>query len=306
MSRNNKMEDVSHFVDFARKFKAMELMKKVKPEAVKDFYGLQGFDDGGRHFYANINDSILRARIFNINDSKKKLLTLTDTPAKNDEIHYPFEVVFLNVEFTKEELAYLGVEIDCERIIGIMAREGKLIHEGKEVGKDLNMTMLSKQGNDYWFDTFNKNPNLDEDFQKKYEGVNTNVMENPTTDKKARDFVHKFFLNFINFLNNPEIEYTEHKRSEGNIRRKLKQGKVIIPATCSIKVSGKLKVYLDEIEHGNCFQYSHRFWVRGHFRDLVADRYIHKKRIWIFPFIKGHEDKPLIEKVYNVEFENGN
>ncbi|MFO8019358.1 MAG: hypothetical protein R6U96_12040, partial [Promethearchaeia archaeon] len=65
-----------------------------------------------------------------------------------------------------------------------------------------------------------------------------------------------------------------------------------------VKVTGKLKVYLDEIIHSNTFHYSHSFWVRGHFRDLVADRYIHKKRIFVPPFIKGKGR--LIEKTYSV------
>jgi len=125
------------------------------------------------------------------------------------------------------------------------------------------------------------------------------ISENSTTDKKAREFVHKFFLNFLNFLNNPEVEYVEHIRSDKNRERREKAGKPVIPSSFIIRVYGKLREYIDEAVRGASWTYNYRFWVRGHFRDLVSKRYIHQKRIWILPFVKGKG--VLIEKSYKVQ-----
>jgi len=65
-----------------------------------------------------------------------------------------------------------------------------------------------------------------------------------------------------------------------------------------IRITGKLKIYLDDIENKGLWHYGYRFWVRGHYRDLIADKWKEKKRIWIFPFIKGRG--MLIEKEYAV------
>lgn len=286
------------FNEFVKKFKVFEYMKLNYPETTSSSYGIPIKDgEHAKKFLHNINRGILNARIFEVDEGVKKLLCLTDTPSKNDELHLPFPVMFIDIDFRREELAELGIKIQNKRIVGILAQRGLLQDEGLIIGEDLNICILSETDEkEILFDDFNKNCNIHEEYR---DVVGHSVMENPTSDKKARDFTHRFFLNFLNFINNPDVEYIEHKRSEGNIRRKLKKRKVVIPSTCSIKVTGKLKVYLDDIIGGKEFSYSHSFWVRGHFRDLVADRYIHKKRIWILPYIKG--SGVLVEKTYKVE-----
>jgi hypothetical protein len=79
----------------------------------------------------------------------------------------------------------------------------------------------------------------------------------------------------------------------------MKTGKPIIPSTMTIRVTGKLKIYIDELVHGANWHFNYRFWVRGHFRQLVSDKYKEKKRIWILPYIKGKGI--LVEKIYNLK-----
>jgi len=49
------------------------------------------------------------------------------------------------------------------------------------------------------------------------------------------------------------------------------------------------KDYVNELNSSGSFEYSHKFWVRGHFRSLRSERYKEKRgiRIWIPPFVKG-------------------
>lgn len=287
-----------NFIKFAEQFRLFDFYKDNYPEMTQSLYGSKNFkDDEAVHFRSNIRDSLAKAKIFEINDEIKKLLCLTNTPIENDEIKIPFEVIFLDVSFTREELEDFGISIKADEIIGITFREGILKgRETKQVGKNLRITMMSLNAKkDIWFDTFNKNHNIDEE----YKDFKLQVMENPTTDKIARDFIHKFVLNFLNFLNNPEVEYREHKRSTKNIERRKKQGKPIIPSTFTVRINGKLKLYIDEISRGNKFHFSHRFWVRGHFRTLSSKRYKEKKRIWILPYIKG--EGILFDKSYKIK-----
>lgn len=296
--------NASNFITFTKVFNAYEWAKENAPETTTSFYGNEneGIDDNSLRFRKNISSGIQKAKIFEVDEGIKKLLCLTDTPINNEGIHLPFEKVFLDVSFSKKELKDLGIEINADEIMGILTGEGEMIsEEGIKVGTDLNICMLSKQENgEYWFDDFNKNINLKEEYQK----YSTKINECKTTDKKARDFSHKFLLNFLNFLNNPEVEFVEHKRSEKNQERRIKQGKSIIPSTMTIKVSGKLKEYIDEAIKNTSWTYGYRFWVRGHFRDLQSDRYIQKKRIWILPYIKGKG--VLVEKTYVVGRKNEN
>ena len=103
-------------------------------------------------------------------------------------------------------------------------------------------------------------------------------------------------------LNNPEVETIEILRTEEQNKKWNNRGKLPLPPQIFIKLDGKLKIYLDQLNSGGCFNYSHRFWVRGHFRTLRNPiRYKNKvgSKIWILPYIKG--EGILINKIYEVK-----
>lgn len=110
--------------------------------------------------------------------------------------------------------------------------------------------------------------------------------------------IRLFICNFLDFLNNPEIEYIEVNRTPEQNEKRIKRGKTPIPNYTFVKVMGQLKIYLNELNSGKEFEYSHRFWVRAHYRTLRSDKWKFKKgtRIWIPCFIKGKG--LLIEKPY--------
>jgi len=113
--------------------------------------------------------------------------------------------------------------------------------------------------------------------------------------------IHKFVSNFLDFLNNPEIQIIEHVPSEERNQKRIGKGKIPIPTRANIRITGKLKVYLDNFQkQSEQYGYSHRFWVRGHFRNLRSEKWTHKQgqKIWILPYIKGQGI--LINKTYQV------
>jgi len=110
-----------------------------------------------------------------------------------------------------------------------------------------------------------------------------------------------FICNFLDFLNTPDIELVTVEHTKEQNEKRIKKGKPPIPPQIFVRVTGKLKIYLDKLNSGAHFSYSHRFWVRGHFRTLRSEKWVNKRgtKIWIFPFIKGQG--VLVNKIYEVK-----
>lgn len=338
--------NASNYIRFANYFRAFEYTSKHSPAHILS----EGRPTSS--FLDNINHGIAHCKVFEIEEDIKKLLILTKTPDKNQDIRLPFPYMFLDVNFTREELEELGVKIRAREIVGILFTEGTLLYDPKEeerqewlrkveqsirdaerdeatliipmsnpktiletkepegkagkgieAGRALRITMYSFQHEEErdgqgWFDTFNRNFDLKDEFKK----FNTTILQVKMTDKRAKDFVHRFVLNFLNFMHNPEIEYVEHVRSKKNMERRKKAGKPALPSTNKIRVTGTLKRYIDALNYGGHLssRYGYRFWVRGHFRNYSANRYkdMKGKKQWILPYIKGQGI--LIEKNYKV------
>lgn len=110
--------------------------------------------------------------------------------------------------------------------------------------------------------------------------------------KKQKDVIRQYVCSFLDFLNEKDIEYVVVERSEKNRLRAVRNGKYPIKRVAIIRIFGELKKYFDSIDSIKR-QYSHKFWVRGHYRHYKM------RRIWIKPFIKG---KGLfIKKDYKIE-----
>lgn len=283
-----------NFLLFTKTFEAYIHAKHNDPERIKDTGRC------GDQWLPHIVKSISESKIFEVDEDVKKLLCLTKTPLNNDDINLPFPYNFIDVKFTKEELAKLGIEIKARQIIGIMFSKGELTHQDTKeyIGKNLRITILTdmnKNGKDIvWFDTFNECNNITNE-KYKHHGIKITKVK---SDNKSKKFAHRFILNFLNFINDPNIKVIERTRSQKNIERRKKQGKKVLPISYSIRLQGELKRYIDTIKSGNMFHYNHSFWVRGHFRTLRSDRYKEKKRLWIPPFIKGNPALPLVDKKY--------
>jgi hypothetical protein len=317
-----------NYLEFAKKFKAFKIAT-ARGMSLSRGQTSQNFID-------NITVSLEKCRIFQIEDEVKKLLLLTTPPNLNDEVRMPFSHIFIDAEFTQDELRQLGINIKARKLTGILFTEGNLVlakngdlydpsalsqgiieqidkkpTEAVVVGRALRMSIayerdatdVGGQDNEIWFDTFNDNLNLFEGYEDmEYDKVTI------TDDKALRKMVHQFTINFLNFITQPDVINIEIQKSDKNNERRLKHGKIPIPTVHMIKVTGQTKRYIDEFRVRGHFhaKYTHRFWVRGHWKHFTSDRYkdMKGKRTWVLPFVKG--SGMLIEKVYELKKEVDN
>jgi hypothetical protein len=134
-----------------------------------------------------------------------------------------------------------------------------------------------------------------------------------------REQLITYFKNFLMILNHPEIEIVSVNYNETQVQKKLQRGKLPIRQINHIRLTGRLKEYVDRVQ-SNHREASHRFWVRGHFmRFRNRERF---KRLymlhaegklrgfyldtdgatlmrWKLPYLKGEGE--LIEKIYEVK-----
>lgn len=250
-------------------------------------------------FEQHLRFAYTNCRLFEVDDHLKRMLALTKPPNKNGEIHLPHDPMFIDVEFTKEELQELGLDCIVDRIIGIVLSKGKLVSEtdGAETGEALRISTCSMIDGEVWFDTFNRNINID----KEYEGYQIHAKSIKEQDKKAASFCHEFAINLLNFINDPFVKLVDVTRTPKSNERRIKKGKITLPSGYKIRLTGELKEYVDKVAAvGEREGYSHMFWVRGHFRTFNSPRYktMRGKRVWIPPFLKG--DGIAIEKPYSL------
>lgn len=257
--------------------------------------------------YQNQSERLQHSKLFEMSDSIKKLLTLTDLPDINSEmLELPFPAIFIDVIFDKEDYP----EMESDSIHGLMVVPYHLDFSQSDVNEEgIQRAALhtgeSEKKSEYWADMFVVY-NLSHMGGKVMMNectittkTNYNMKTNPI-NKNEYELIKNFVFNFLIFLNDPEVEYREVKRSDKNRERRISKGKAPMPSSNIINLTGKLLIYLNELESKGSFHFSHRFWVRGHFRTLKAARYKEKRgiRIWVLPYIKGQG--MLIEKEYKL------
>lgn len=108
-------------------------------------------------------------------------------------------------------------------------------------------------------------------------------------DKKIVQFIKGFIHNLIDFINNPEITFSDKTYCEQRNAKRIKRGKYPLPNHTYISITGELK---NSIERFNAWSSSltRKHWVRGHFRTLRDEERFGDnvgKKIWIEPFVRG-------------------
>jgi hypothetical protein len=249
------------------------------------------------------------AAVFEIDESVKKLLLLTNPPEDLDKklLRLPFDNIFLSVCFQKED----GLEEDVMGVLVMNPKESPT----RELG--LINAMEEVITGEPWVHFWNGVSCSHDDVHGLY-WLNSHTWVVERDEKKVGIRVVKdkqkqherlkhFITNFLLFLNQPDVEYRLVRRSSVNRDRALSRGKMPLPDTVHIKVKGELKVYIDRMERQGFLHagYSHKFWVRGHWRHFEGEHFKNKKgqRRWIMPFVKG--EGILVKKDYVMEGNNG-
>lgn len=291
------------FIEFSNAFVNFAINKKLN--------ATESYGNSPDAFMENIGSILAVGKVFRIDNAVKKLLLMTDVPKLNSHLKLPFNMIFVETEFSKEEIiSHCGTNkiykehnkgIGVNRVIGIAITRGNLINDLQGVvGSALRITTASfLENGGIWFDTFNYDVDISD---KQFGHYKIKVQEGLT--KKFKEMVCRYVTAFLNFVNNPEIEIIESNPDLKQNQKRVALGKPPIPSINSINVTGKLKIYIDNLKATGIFEskgFSHRFYVRGHFMTLRHKRYGVNigKRIWKIPFIKGKG--LLIEKEYYVK-----
>jgi hypothetical protein len=280
--------EVINYLKFIDGFKKFKIMESNNP-------------DKNSLFIANIDNTINEAKIFTINDKQKQFL-VSGRVNEGMEIKLPHNKMFLDVSFTKEELKEYGIKIKSNELIGLLITKGYVYSQSerefikkagqdvpeKSAGTSIRLTLLLKytdiDGEHLQFETFCKNVIHNNPNGEKFDEDDT-----VTIDKKAQDFWHNFFINFIRFVNFPELKFKEHKKTEKNIQRRIKQGRPVIPDYITVELTGILERYIDDFNEKpkRGWHYTYSFDVKGHYRNLTSPRYKNPKQIWVDAFRKG-------------------
>jgi hypothetical protein len=237
--------------------------------------------------------------VYEIDEDVMRYICLNHAPPKDviKKLRLPFKSIYIETELTRNDFE----EINVDRIFGLLIYETEIAVDSSSkgtvkrnnLGRCFIIHYFCENEGRYWMDEFNiVVDDMTDDFKIIY------------SDKVNMKFLKTFLMNFILFVNDPEVEVIEHTRDVKNIQRRIKLGKMILPSSKKVRIIGRLKVYMDGIRKsliGTGF--SHRFWVRGHCRVLKSDWYTSKKGqvIWISPFIKGQG--VLLKREYQLDME---
>lgn len=296
------MRNYTIFSSSFMRFVEAQQIEKHTPSNLILTYGIEN-----DYFNRNIFSGLLKAHLFEVSDDIKRLLVLTKTPKINEMLKIPFSVIFIDVEFKRKEMLQLaGVDIGFDIICGIIVQNGVVVQAPNEevVGTDLRISICAfdnytdKRGNTdkaVIFETYSEEINWD---SKKIDKDKVKYRHDKDLNLKTRRFIHAYVLNFLNFINNPEVQYVTVEADTKRNEKRVRECKVPIPSRSIIKLSGTLKHYIEDIKRNPMWHYNYRFWVRGHFRTLHDKKYGENvgKRTWVFPYVKGKGI--LIEKKY--------
>lgn len=299
-------------------------LRNLKPE----FYG-QRSDDEIRHMESRKDRGVVRdieyglevAKFFELDDKTKKLLLLTNAPTSKETlklVRLPFKAIYLDLSILREEAnlgkTYNFANSDYSNTIheaGVDKILGFLFTEKHEVSPSFDANNNTKKIGSTFLHSFEVFGLYEatKDGKVQYYIERTHITIDSShevkvmyTDKKMEKFIRSFLINFCLFINNPEVETIEIRRSRKNQERRAKQGKVVMPSSNVIKLTGSLKEYWGELEASGSFNYSHKFWVRGHWRrykDEKRFKHMKGKAIWIAPFVKGKG--VMIDKKYKIQ-----
>ena len=234
--------------------------------------------------------------IFKISQPLSTLLYNTKSDLKENEFKLPYDCCFIDSK----------IEFDNFRIEGICVYNAFHIEEKgeKEFSKEgIFSTCIVSELDENGSVTNNILLSFNMDLQKlnySKEDINDfKFVEGKKNIEELRENIKNYIFNFIDFLNNPSIEFLTKTTQKSKLRGIASKSK----GYSEIFVKGKLKRYVEVIgsyiKDSKLLRRAH--WVRGHWRTFHSERFVNKvnEKTWIYPFIKGFGD--ALKKEYNLK-----
>ena len=109
-----------------------------------------------------------------------------------------------------------------------------------------------------------------------------------------------FLLKLLAFINSPFVDISRHGIPRG-LRRRVLEGAAPAPQhETSVVTLRRHQQRAKPAGDGQSVEWQHQWWVSGHYRaQWYASQQAHKV-IWIAPFMKGPDGKPVLQKTYAV------
>ncbi len=234
-------------------------------------------------------------KVFNLNMDLRKLLENTNSN-RCFEGHLPFPLIF--IDLNELELGFgislYGILLLKVKVKGFKTQKGDICEKDCvsifAVGRD------NKDGESIWFEDFIS----DEGLSASYTKEKFSHMEKEDFDVCMK-VLSNITINFLNLINHQEVELVN--KSMKLLRdARVKKGRLGIPDSVEINLTGKLKRYISNTAEQNekAWELGYRFWVRGHWMEFRSDRYknMQGKKVWVLPYIKGKGE--LVKKDYYI------
>lgn len=250
------------------------------------------------------------AKVFELDNDITTMLYHTKNKVRPTKL--PFPITWLETELKLYNIwtrTPLGLrKMPWVKYHGFLIYEGLPVKESMLKGEKLivlesNVLIEQNYPNIYIFSVYEDETGMGHikfSLYKEYEDLIASKKELRLWAKE-RNQLRQFIMSFLDFLYNPEVQIVEVLRSAKTQEKRIRKGKLPLPEIRRvIRVTGVLKQYINRLREGRHFHYSHRFWVRGHWRHFRHSRYVNLrgKRVWIPPFIKG--SGILINKSYKL------
>ncbi len=228
---------------------------------------------------------------------------LLNTKNRITKTKLPHIYMFLDTSIVIYDRTYYGILLGDITQLKEIASKDKVSTKGIENYDGIMVTTFYDGGEGYGWNKFN----LYEKKSNKY-------------SRKLKEYI----MNTICFLNSEDIRIIFRERTEKNRERRINNNRIPLPSFNKIEVIGYLAKYLNKLEsESGGIKFTHRFWVRGHFRHFWDKKYDnlyreYKKgnlrnisgkqyimdgsralKLWIYPYIKGQGI--LIDKKYKLK-----
>jgi len=226
--------------------------------------------------------------IFRPTEDVMNLLEQTDI-SENIKIKLPFDIIFIDYAFKIGQLKIDGISLLNMRTVdsyGEITPRIMIISTGVDTNDYSNF---------YIYDYINS---IDTDLKKINNFNIIDRQEKYVELKIVTPIITKLAKNFIHLLNSQNYKMIVSETTKEQNDKRIKRGKSPIPTIRHISLDEETKLYYQNIRLSEHRGFSHKFWVRGHFRNLKSDRYENTKTLWIKPYIKGQGI--LIKKEYKV------
>jgi len=269
--------------------------------------------EAGKHAGQYMN-TILAAHLFEIEPNLAFLLENTNNQVRPD-VRLPFPVCFFDVRLGGGDKQYFGLlmyeaYVNPEKTMGGMralnvplSPEEAARFEASGRERKIFIQTVFKKGSSPARMELKINLH---DAYKQYPHIVMGEDDDPAEFEDESDFVRRVSMNILDFIHDPEVKQVLTQRSEKNLKRHADKHRVNrgnMPTLYTrILITGELKRYVQTARLGNQpGRYSHKFYVRGHFRRLTSERFkeARGKVLWIPPYVKG--EGMLVRKSYGVE-----